>query len=232
MRSKLGNDFAIMTVSILQRNPIVMTPLSSIELEYTKYRQNLESEKSRGTFNIGNSVKGSTGVSVAAAEVSVSEIVELNEQAEPKDLARKLNRKLYFCVKDQELKGKWTLPMSRFNLESADSNISSSSGGSSSNHERALHTHAHEFLSNLLNPSENLNLYHLGPAPVAYYLEKYADRVVAPLGAKHFFFRSQLVSGKFRVVPKIQDFGWFCKEELKEKLDHELFEAIEPVISE
>lgn len=204
-----------MAVALLQRNPVVMNPLSPIELEYTKYRQNLESEKARGTFNIGNVAKGSTSVSVAAAEVSVPEVVELNAEAGPKDLGRMLNRKLYFCVKDQELGGKWTLPMSRFTGDG-----------------EGLHTHTQALLSTILAPSENLQLYHLGPAPVAFHLEKYSDRVVAPLAAKHFFFRSQLISGRVRVDPKYQEYGWFSKEELKGMLDDEMFGSIEPVISE
>ena len=91
---KLNNDYAIITVALLQRNPIVMRPLSDIEKEYAKYRQNLETERARGTFNIGTSSKGNSGggsaISVAAAELDVTETVELNEEAHPKDLNRKL----------------------------------------------------------------------------------------------------------------------------------------------
>lgn len=216
-----------MTVSLLQRNPVVMNPPSSIEREYAKYRQNLEAEKARGTFNIGNAAKGgnNASASVAAAEVAVPEVVELNEQVGPKDLSRKLNRKLYLCVKDRELGDKWTLPMSRFNPESAID--------VKANEEPALHTHTQSFLSSVLAPSEKLQLYHLGVAPVAFHLEKYSDRIAAPFGAKHFFFRSQLISGKIRVLPeKYHDYGWFSKEELQEKLSSEMFEAIEPVISD
>lgn len=210
---KLNNDYAIMTVSLLQRNPIVMRPLSEIEKEYAKYRQNLETEKARGTFNIGtaSSSKGNA-ISVAAAEIQVPENVELNEGAHPKDLSRKLDRKLYFLLKDG---GKWTLPMSRFNESS-----------------EALHSHAQTLLSEILAPSAGLQLYHLGSAPVAYHFDKFGDRVAPPFGAKHFFFRSQLVAGKIRVDPKYEEYGWFSKEELKEKLAGDVFESIEPVITE
>ena len=209
---KLNNDYAIMSVALLQRNPIVMRPLSEIETEYAKYRQNLEAEKSRGTFNIGNSKGTSNAISVAAAELDVPESIDLNESAQPKDLSRKLHRKLYLCLEDE---GKWTLPMTRF-VET----------------DHALHSTAQTLLSEILAPSEGLQLYHLGAAPVAFHFDKFADRVAPPLGAKHFFFRSQLVAGKVRVLPKYEEYGWFSKEELKEKLSSEIYESIEPVISE
>lgn len=213
---KLNNDYAIMTVALLQRNPIVMRPLSEIEKEYAKYRQNLEAERARGTFNIGTSSKGNSGggsaISVAAAELDVTEAIELNEEAHPKDLNRKLHRKLYLCLKDG---GKWTLPMSRF-----------------SETDSALHSHVQTLLSEILAPSEGLNLYHLGTAPVAFHFDKFGDRVAPPLGAKHFFFRSQLVAGKIRVLPKYEEYGWFSKEELKDILTNEVYESIEPVINE
>lgn len=210
--AKLSNDYAVMTVALLQRNPIVMRPLSAIEQEYAKYRQNLETEKARGAFNIGNA-KSSTS-SMAAAELQVPETVQLNEEAHPKDLSRKLHCKLYLCVKDED--GKWKLPMDRFDAET----------------DSALHSHAQTILSEVLAPSEGLQLYHLGAAPVAFHFVKFADRIAPPLGAKHFFFRSQLVAGKVRLLPKYQEYGWFSKEELKDLLDGAMFESIDPVITE
>lgn len=208
---KLNNDYAIMTVSLLQRIPIVMAPLSEIEKEYAKYRQNLEAEKARGTFNIGT-MKGGSAISVAAAELDVPEVIDLNEEANSKDLSRKLQRKLYFCLKDE---GKWTLPMARF-----------------TENDSALHSHAQNILSQVLAPSEGLQLYHLGNAPVAFHFDKFADRIAPPFGAKHFFFRSQLVAGKVRVSSNYEEHGWFSKEELKEKLASEIYESIEPIITE
>lgn len=212
---KLNNDYAIMTVALLQRNPIVMRPFSEIEKEYAKYSQNLETEKARGTFNIGGKGNGPGGnaISVAAAELDIPETIELNEEAHPKDLSRKLHRKLYLCLRDGS--GKWTLPMSRFTEPDS-----------------ALHSHAQTLLSDILAPSTGLQMYHLGCAPVAYHFDKFGDRVAPPLGAKHFFFRSQLVAGKIRLDPKYEEYGWFCKEELKEKLPSDVYQSIEPVISE
>ena len=214
---KLNNDYAVMTVALLQRNPVVMRPLSEIEKEYSKYRQNLEIEKSRGSFNIVSSSKnGGSNISiyVAAAEISVPETVELNEKAHHKDLSRKLDRKLYFCVKEGD--GKWSLPMARF-----------------SEPHTALHSHAQTFLSEIFAPSNGLQMYHLGSAPVAYHFEKFGDRVAAPFGAKYFFFRSQLVAGKIGVDPtKYEEYGWFSKEELKENLASDFFDSFESIITE
>ena len=203
-----------MAVALLQRNPIVMRPRSQIELEYSKYRQSLETERSRGTFNIGKTGGSGTG-GVAVNELTVPEVIELNEQFDPKDLKRKLDRKLYLCVKNDS--GNWTLPMSRFNLQE-DLNDS------------GLHSKAHDLLADILRPSEGLQLYHLGVAPVAFHVEKYADRVTAPFGAKHFFFRSELVGGKVRL--ENDRFGWLAREEMAEKLPRELFESIKQIITE
>lgn len=218
--SQLKNDYAIMAVSLLQRNPIVMRPLSPIELEYAKYRQNLETERARGTFNIAADIgktatSGGGGSEADLINKLSNSNIDLNEAGNPKDLSRKLHRKLYLCLKDG-ITGKWELPMCRF--DQPDS---------------ALHLQIQNHLSDLLSPSQNLQLYHVGSAPVAFLLEKFQDRSVAPFGQKHFFFRSQLVSGRVRInSEKYPDYGWFCKEELREVVSKDLFESIEAVITE
>ena len=216
--SQLKNDYAIMAVSLLQRNPIVMRPLSQIELEYSKYRQNLEIEKARGTFNIAADSGKITSGSIPVGEIELLNklaLNDLNDDGNAKDLGRKLDRKLYLCLKD-EMSGKWSLPMTRF--DQPDS---------------ALHLEAQKSLSDLLSRSQNLELYHLGAAPVAFYLEKFTDRSAAPFGCKHFFFRSQLVAGRVRIDAKrYPEYGWFSREEMAEKLPRDMFESIEAVVSE
>lgn len=220
--SQLKNDYAIMTVSLLQRNPLIMRPLSPLQLEYSKYRQNLEIEKSRGTFQISQESGKSSTVPVAEIELLKKLTVKTEEEGKEgnfKDLGRKLYRILYLCLKDGE-SGKWTLPMNCFDPDNF-------------NNDSALHLEAHKNLSEILAPSENLQLYHLGSAPVAFHLEKFTDRRSAPFGSKHFFFRSQLVAGRVKIDPgRFTDYGWFCREELEEKLGTDMFQSIKPVISE
>ena len=234
---KLSTEFAIMTVSLLQRNPIVMRPVSRIENEYAKYRANLESEKSRGTFRIGTganaNISNAPDTKLFSALLSSGEnenSVDMNEHLPPSNLSRHLHRKLYFCLKEAS-NGQWTLPTARF---IPDTLIVHENQDINNNHGNpvALHHHAQSILSNILAPSEGLQLYHIGAAPVAFHQEIFTDRVVHPLGAKHFFFRSQLVGGKVRVSSKYREFGWFCKEELENKLTRDLFESIEPVLTE
>lgn len=212
-----AHSYNVIAAALLQRNPIVMRPLTEIEKEYSKYRQNLEVERSRGTFNIGSSsIKSNSTVTVN--EAHVPEQVEVNDELGSKELSRKLHRKLYLCLKDET--GQWTLPMTKFNLQE--------------DKESGLHSKSHNLLKDLLAPSVGLQLYHLGAAPVAFHLEKYSDRVVAPLGAKMFFFRSQLVAGRVRLQTseKISDYGWFCREEMEEIFSKDLFESIKPVITD
>lgn len=222
---KLSSEFAIMTVALLQRNPIVMRPVSRIELEYAKYRTNLESEQSRGTFHIntsnGNSNSGNIPVATESSLLAFEDHVDMNENLAPSNLTRHLHRKLYFCLKKSS-KEQWALPTARFTPPEP----------SIDNRSAALHLHAQSILSEILAPSEGLQLYHISAAPVAFHQERFSDRVAHPLGAKHFFFRSQLVAGKVRVEPNYFEFGWFCKEELETKLDRDLFDSIKPILSE
>lgn len=230
---KLSTEFAIMTVSLLQRNPIVMRPVSRIENEYAKYRANLESEKSRGTFRISTStnsnIPNAPDTNFSALLSSEEDLVDVNEHLPPSNLSRHLHRKLYFCLKESS-NGQWTLPTARFIPDTLTDHENQDI-----DHNKnpvALHHHAQSILSNILAPSEGLQLYHIGAAPVAFHQETFTDRVAHPLGAKHFFFRSQLVGGKVRVSSKYLEFGWFRKEELENKLMRDLFESIEPVLTE
>lgn len=219
---KLKDDYAVMAVSILQRNPLIMRPLSPIELEYQKYRQNLEIERARGVFHIptakdSDPIKGTTTGDITMTDVPSNQ--NLNETLGPKDLSRHLHRKLYFCIKDSlnNSNNQWSLPASRF---TADPDTS------------ALHLHAHAHLTTVLAPSEGLELYHVGAAPVAFHQENFPDRTAKPFGAKYFFFRSQLIAGRLRVSPSVTDHGWFCREELKSILSEEYLKAIDPILSE
>lgn len=209
-----------MAVSLLQRNPVVMRPLSQIEFEYSKYRQNLEIEKARGTFSIAaDTGKTSPSGSIPVAEVELMNklaFADLNGEGNPTDLGRKLDRKLYLCLKEGPTE-KWSLPMTRFDQP-----------------ESALHLEARKSLTDLLGGAGGgLELYHLGATPVAFHFEKFTDRSAPPYGLKHFFFRSQLVAGRVRIdAGKYPEYGWFCREEMEAKLPKDLFESIEAVISE
>lgn len=215
---QLKKNLAVLASSILQRNPVVMRPLSAIEREYQVYREALEEERSRGPFNIAKA-DGSASTSASITTVEMPSLqVDLNEGLPPTDLRRQLHRKLYFAFKNA-ISGKWQMPAAM--LTPGDELP-----------QEGLHTLAQEALSKLFSESTGIQFYHVGTAPVAVFSESFADRVEAPLGAKHFFFRSQLLAGRLRLTKEVADFGWFVKEELKEKLSAPYYSSIEPILSE
>lgn len=215
---QLKKNFAVFASSILQRNPVVMRPLSAIEREYQAYREVLEEEGSRGAFNIPKSDGTVNSGSITTVEPP-SFNVQLNEGLPVTDVKRQLHRKLFFAFRDA-VTGSWQLPG---HVISPGDQLP----------EDGLHTAAHQALTRLFAPSTGLHFYHVGAAPVAVLSESFVDRVEPPLGAKHFFFRSQLLAGRLRLASDVaSEFGWFVKEELKERLNDNLYRAIEPILSE
>ncbi len=212
MKKKL----AVFASSILQRNPLVMRPLSAIEREYQIYRELLEEERARGIFNIAKPDGNNASTSITTVEAPKLE-VQLNEDLPVTDIKRQLHRKLYFAFKNS-ITGGWQFPNG---LLSPGDELP----------QEGLHVLAQKALTQLFAPSSGLQLYHVGAAPVAVFSESFADRVEPPLGAKHFFFRSHLLAGKLHLQESLE-FGWFVKEELKERLNENYYASIEPVLSE
>jgi hypothetical protein len=208
--------FAVFASSILQRNPVVMRPLSAIEREYQIYRESLEEERARGHFNIAKPDGNNAPTSITTVEAPSFE-VQLNEDLPVADVKRHLHRKLYFAFRNA-ITGSWQLPSGLISPGNALP-------------QDGLHVLAQQALVKLFAPSNGLQLYHVGAAPVACFHESFADRVEPPLGAKHFFFRTQLLAGKLR-LSEASEFGWFVREELKERLHEKYYTALEPVLSE
>jgi hypothetical protein len=217
---QLSPKYSVLAAMILQRGPVVMRPASDIETEYAKYRESLEAERSSGIFRITSARDEAPQSRNSSVELnSIPSKYEPNEStdSDPKNLARKLHRHLYLIVKDR-INGNWAFPSRRF-TESVES--------------FGLHTIAREALDQCLSQSTELDIYQIGASPVAYLKERFGDRLVAPFGAKHFFFRAQLIAG--RVKPNSQlvsDHAWLLKEELQTYLPYAYYEAVEPVLSE
>ena len=193
-----------------------MRPLSAIEREYQNYCEALEEERARGVFNIAKPEGNASTSSITTVEAPSFE-VKLNEDLPVTDIKRHLHRKLYFAFKDA-ITGCWQLPSG---LISPGDELP----------QRGLHAVVQEALSKIFAPSSGLEFYHVGAAPVAVFSEAFADRVEPPLGAKHFFFRTQLLAEKVK-LSNVQEFGWFVKEELKSRLNEKYYASIEPVLSE
>lgn len=122
----------IVSATILVRNPLILRPLSDFELAYEDYRQALQAERSRGTFDIMTAqrreleeLRGSAGASTDAGEVAKagdgtnrSERSMLSEDGlmppykeanlDPTSLMRHLERKLYFVVQNE--RDQWRFP--------------------------------------------------------------------------------------------------------------------------
>lgn len=215
---QLRKDLAVIASSILQRNPVVMRPLSAIEKEYELYRESLEEERSRGPFNIQKPGSDGNAAGSSITTVAVPSLeAELNETLPPTNLHRHLHRKLYFSLRDK-LTGRWILPGAAV-MPSDELPVD------------GLHTLAQRSLAALFAPSIGLQFYHVGAAPVAVFSEAFAERVEPPRAAKHFFFRSHLVAGRVR-LQDCPEHGWFLKEELKDLMDAKYLSAISPILTE
>lgn len=186
----------IMSATILVRNPLILHPLSEFELAYEEYRQALQAERSRGTFDImtaqrreleelrasGEAVRGSESPSrpepLISAEANLTPIYK-EANLDLTSLMRHLGRKLYFVVKNG--RDQWQFPATY--VPTADTALHKVS-------EILVLTTASlttlqlaaRMMRRLLG--EEGNLYPLGAAPVAYHYEELRDRVTPPYGIK------------------------------------------------
>lgn len=209
--------YRVHAAGILTRNPIILRQQSEFESAYEQYRQDLQAETSRGIFNImtahkrelaqlqGDTEKETNIPSFPLAEEYLRADTILNS------IKRKLDRKLYFVVRNESA---WQFPS--ILISYAD---------------MPLHKHVRRMWGRLLG--KECEIYQMGRAPVAYHRERMPDRVSAPMGVKTFFFRSQLVSGTmvFSRGHIAQEYAWLTKEELQEVLPADYYNSIKPVLS-
>ena len=159
-------QYRLHAASMLVRNLVTLRPLNELETAYTQYREELQEEYSRGTFDIMTTHKREVAKLGPAKEASVPEFplhdAYIRADGDMTSLMRRLERKLYFVVRGEQ---GWMFPATL--VQSADA---------------PLHKCTRRMMERLLGT--DCELYHVGRAPIAYHKETMADRVAAPLGTK------------------------------------------------
>lgn len=217
-----GNQLIIASL-ILQRNPLRMKRLNDFEQAYTNYYEAVKSEKSKGLFEIKmdsteHEAKNSNVFGIPKIDDSLMTMMHEDESLDaqpppsPMDsLSRLPDRKLYLLVKSES---DWTLPKWTINHHHLD------------NPDQPLSTILQQKSNQYFKGS--FGIYFVGKAPVAHHLERFADRVLPPFSAVHFFFKAQFVSGMMQIP---QDYCWLASEEVKAKVSKGYWGAIKDVIS-
>lgn len=113
-----SQEYQVRVASILTRNPLIVRSLSQFEGAYEEYRQALQSDYARGIFDIQTAHKqelatmgsSSTAPSIDANAKDKSGLSEeyMRHEGDSKSLKRKLERKLYFVVQDEQQR--WIFP--------------------------------------------------------------------------------------------------------------------------
>ena len=209
--------YRVHVASILVRNPVTLRPITEFETAYEQYREELQSEYSRGVFDIMTSHKREVAkLTGTIKESSIPEFplhdeyIRANE--DPTSLMRKLGRKLYYVIQSED--GKWAFPSMM--VQFAD---------------MPLHKCARRMLERTFGT--DCELYHIGCSPIAFHKESMPDRSSPPLGTKTFFFKSQLVGGTLNFTESLMSrrFAWLTKEELQSSLPAPYYSSVEATLT-
>jgi hypothetical protein len=216
--------FIIKVGAILQRNPITMSQLNEFEEEYMRYRHVKDSIKTRGLFEFtGGDEENSAGIRAMPNGDRYFNIVP-EEPAPPleystdegnlKNLGRKLDRKLYLSIRPSYNPSIWTFPSFLY----------------SNSLKEGIHSVVRERLNEIF---PNAQLYHLGHAPLAHFVEHLKSPIENAKNIATFYLKSQLISGDIKnfKVPEALEFAWLTKEEIQEKADPHWFKSISPILS-
>lgn len=160
--------YQLLVGSILVRNPLVLRPLTEFEAAYEQYQGLIQQEKARGVFDILTTQRQELAkLGDSSRETAVPEFpldpayvaADDNEQS----LMRRLERKLYMVVQDE--RGEWRFPVRRV-----------------WNAERPLHLVCRQLVEESVGTE--CEVYHVGRAPVAHFVDTMPDRLAPPFGTK------------------------------------------------
>lgn len=217
-------SYIIKVGAILQRNPIIMNPLNEFEEEYMKYRQTKDSINTRGLLEFtGSSEENSAGIRTLPNGERYFNVVPEERTPPPeystdegnlKNLARKLDRKLYLTIRPCFNPSIWTFPSFLY----------------SPDFKEGIHSVVRNRLDEIL---PNAQLYHLGHAPVAHFVERLKAPIENVKNIATFYLKSQLIAGDIRnfKIPEALDFAWLTKEEIQEQSDPMWFKSLSPILS-
>lgn len=220
--------------TILQRNPIVVRSLHPFETAYLEYKQQRQLECSRGNFDIasthhqrshdrdndGEGGLASTSPTKTLETTSLDPVYRLaDEDVSCKDIRRRLDRKLYFVVKNEA--AQWVFP----SVISSKSNVLPLADLSKKN-----------MLALLGSDWEG---YFVGQMPVTHHCQIIQDPQISnrtisrTLNVEDYFFCAQVVHGVMRFAKNASalDYQWCTKEELMQIFDSTYYSSLSRVLS-
>lgn len=196
--------------TVLQRNPIILKRLTDFEQAYESYKEAFQCEKSKGFFEVQvgdaeDRAKANT-FGLPTKQIENNEHLFKEDQS-PISISRSLDRKLYLLSKYEE---GWRFPF--WKVESL---------------EQPFHLKCQEELA--IQFGEGAEYLHLGRAPIAHHVERFTDRTLPPFSAIHFFFKSQIISGRMTMT---KEYGWFALEEIKNLVPKGYWGAVKDVLAD
>jgi hypothetical protein len=201
--SNAASSSSIFASMLLQRNPIIMQPLTELEVEYGKYRESLQADFSKGTFQLVMD-KAHAAETTAPRKPHLGKELLIDEA--DTSLSRQLHRKLFLIIQEKG-SGEWRLPRMQHQEE----------------HDGPLHETARKALEDAVGTS--CEVHQVGRSPLGHCrLSNKEDE---------FIFKSQLLAGDVVInSASIASYKWANKEEAQQLLGSLFNAAADSILSD
>lgn len=251
--SSLSNSYRVVAGIVLARNPIITRDPTPFEEEYYAYQQRLEDEAAapfptdfyfkKGsvaekkwleqeaerkqrlkTGKVANKAPESSQEEDTASGQQTEEIFTLaprrskaDETNDMKALDRAMQRTLYLIVKKPREQHAWQFPQ----------------GGL----EKDEHLHQAAFRELTEECGEDIDVWLVGRAPIGHYVYAYPPEHTKKhpqyKGSRVYFMKGHIFAGQVKPDQKeIVDFAWVTKEEMKEYVSKDYYEAVKDMLSD
>ncbi|KAL7337272.1 NUDIX hydrolase domain-like protein, partial [Rhodotorula toruloides] len=222
----------VVASALLSRPPLILPPLSPLERSYYAYQRRIHRALAKPAsvsqswfFKKGTQAEKSfmKAFEMAAEEVEgapdyVPRETEADKKGDVTSLERKADRTLYLLLKKNRKEHAWQFPQG--GVEGEESLLEAA--------KRELHEET----------GVNVDVWPSGRVPAGAYTypfpAEHKKKHPEHEGAKVFFMPMRIIRGQ--VEPNKQegivDFAWLTKEEVKEKVSPEYWEAVEPMLSD
>lgn len=252
-RTRKDQYFQTSAGVLLCRSPIITRELSEFEKAFYTYQRHLKSrlsspfpidfyftkgslaskrwqagEESRQRANELVSPSSTTGAKEGeltgaeremqdeedvAASVALSRVTEADRENDTKSLNRKLDRTLYLLLKKPRTEHAWQLPQGPVGAN------------------ELLHESSSRILATLAG--KNMNTWSVGRVPVGHLNYQYKSPQLGFQGNKVYFMKSRIFAGQCQPQKGagVEDFGWFTKEEVAERVGSDYWKAVHSMIA-
>ncbi|CCG81396.1 50S ribosomal subunit L30 [Taphrina deformans PYCC 5710] len=147
-----------------------------------------------------------------AASVAVSRTTEADQKNDNKSLNRKLDRTLFLLMKKERAENSWQFPQGPVGAG------------------EALHESSSRVLATLAG--KNMKTWTVGRIPIGHLVYRFEAPQMGFEGNKVYFLKSRIFAGQCQLQKDsgVHDFGWFTKEEIKERVAPEYWKAVQSIL--